>query len=64
MTSLYHSFNHSLINMTRLFYDGTFEGLLTAVFEIYDRRLTHVKMEKGEVYNSALFDDLIKITHR
>jgi probable DNA metabolism protein len=47
--------------MTRLFYDGTFEGLLTAVFEIYDRRLTHVKMEKGEIYNSAMFEDKIKI---
>jgi probable DNA metabolism protein len=48
--------------MTRLFYDGTFEGLLTAIFEIYDRRLTHVKMEKGELYNSALFEDKIKVT--
>jgi probable DNA metabolism protein len=48
--------------MTRLFYDGTFEGLLTAIFEIYDRRLTHVKMEKGEVYNSAMFEDNISIT--
>lgn len=47
--------------MTRVFYDGTFEGLLTAVFEIYDRRLTHVKMEKGEIYNSAMFEDKIKI---
>jgi probable DNA metabolism protein len=48
--------------MTRLIYDGTFEGLLTAIFEIYDRRLTHVKMVKGEFYTSALFEDLIKIT--
>jgi len=48
--------------MTRLFYDGTFEGLLTAIFEIYDRRLTHVKMEKGEVYTSAMFEDKISIT--
>jgi len=48
--------------MTRLFYDGTFEGLLTAVFEIYDRRLTHVKMDKSETYSSALFEDKLKIT--
>jgi probable DNA metabolism protein len=48
--------------MTRLIYDGTFEGLLTAVFEIYDRRLTHVKMDKSETYASALFEDKLKIT--
>jgi len=48
--------------MTRLVYDGTFEGLLTAVFEIYERKLTHVKMEKGECYISALFENLIHIT--
>ena len=47
--------------MTRLFYDGTFEGLLTAVFEIYERRLTQVKMEKGECYPSALFENAFKI---
>jgi len=48
--------------MVRLLYDGTFEGLLTAIFEIYERRLTHVRMIKGEYYTSALFDDVIKIT--
>ena len=48
--------------MTRLLYDGTFEGMLTAVFELYERRLTHVRMIKGEYYTSALFDDIIKIT--
>lgn len=48
--------------MTRLIYDGTFEGMLTAVFEIYERRLTHVKLVTGEFYNSALFEDLLKIT--
>jgi len=47
--------------MTQLIYDGTFEGLLTAIFEIYERRLTHVKLVKGEYYSTALFDDLIKI---
>jgi probable DNA metabolism protein len=47
--------------MTRLIYDGTFEGLLTAIFEIYERRLTHVKLVKGEHYSTALFEDLIKI---
>jgi probable DNA metabolism protein len=48
--------------MTRLVYDGTFEGLLTAVFEIYERRLTLVKLEKGECYTSALFENLIQVT--
>ncbi|MGN6181268.1 MAG: TIGR03915 family putative DNA repair protein [Mucilaginibacter sp.] len=47
--------------MTRLFYDGTFEGLLTAVFEIYERKLTHTKLEKGECYASALFENVIKV---
>ena len=47
--------------MTRLIYDGTFEGILTAVFEIYERRLTHVLMETGEFYSTALFEDLINV---
>jgi probable DNA metabolism protein len=47
--------------MTRLIYDGTFEGMLTAVFEIYERRLTHVKLIKGEFYSSALFEDLVQV---
>jgi len=47
--------------MTRLFYDGTFEGLLTTVFEIYERRLTHTKLEKGDCYPSALFENAVKV---
>jgi probable DNA metabolism protein len=47
--------------MTTLLYDGTFEGMLTAIFEVYDRRLTHIKMQKGEWYTSAMFGDVIKI---
>jgi len=47
--------------MTRLVYDGTFEGLLTAVFEIYERKLTQVKMERGESYTSAMFENLVKV---
>jgi len=47
--------------MTTLIYDGTFEGLLTAVFEIYERKLIHVKMLKGEWRSSALFEDVIKV---
>jgi probable DNA metabolism protein len=48
--------------MTRLIYDGTFEGLLTAIFEVYERKLTHIKLEQGELYSTALFEDVIKIT--
>ena len=47
--------------MTTLIYDGTFEGLLTAVFEIYERKLVHVKILKGEWRNTALFEDVIKV---
>ncbi len=47
--------------MTTLIYDGTFEGLLTAVFEIYEQRLTHVRMQKGEWHNTALFENVIKV---
>ncbi len=47
--------------MTTLIYDGTFEGLLTAVFEIYEHRLQHIKIEKGEWLATALFEDVIKV---
>lgn len=48
--------------MTTIFYDGTFEGLLTVVFEIYERRLQLVRLQKGEWHNKALFEDVLKIT--
>ncbi|RZA02544.1 MAG: DNA metabolism protein [Sphingobacteriaceae bacterium] len=47
--------------MTTLFYDGTFEGLLSAVFEIYELKLTQVKLQKGDWYTSALFEDKINV---
>jgi probable DNA metabolism protein len=47
--------------MHTLLYDGTFEGLLTAVFEIYDRKLHHVKLIKGEWRNEALFEEVIPV---
>ncbi|MBB6109434.1 probable DNA metabolism protein [Mucilaginibacter lappiensis] len=47
--------------MYSLIYDGTFEGLLTAVFEIYDRKLLHVKLIKGEWRSSALFEEVLQI---
>lgn len=47
--------------MTTLIYDGTFEGLLTAVFEIYTHKLQHIKIQKGEWISTALFEDVIKV---
>jgi probable DNA metabolism protein len=48
--------------MTIIFYDGTFEGLLTVVFEIYQRKLDLVKLQNDEWYSSALFEETLKIT--
>jgi probable DNA metabolism protein len=47
--------------MYTLVYDGTFEGLLTAVFEIYDRKLLHVKLIKGKWRSSAMFEEVLQI---
>ena len=47
--------------MTTLIYDGTFEGLLTTVFEIYERKLMHTKLQKGEWRNTALFEDVVQV---
>lgn len=47
--------------MTTMFYDGSFEGLLCAVFEIYQRKLKLVKLCKGDIYNSAMFEDVLNI---
>jgi probable DNA metabolism protein len=45
-----------------MIYDGTFEGLLSAVFEVYERKLGYVSLQKGEQQHKALFDDLIRIS--
>lgn len=47
--------------MTILFYDGTFEGLLTVVFEIYDRKLTAVKVYKGRQQATAMFEQTLDV---
>jgi probable DNA metabolism protein len=47
--------------MTRLLYDDTFEGLLTAVFEIYERKLTQVNLQKNGSYTGALFENVITV---
>jgi probable DNA metabolism protein len=47
--------------MTTLVYDGTFEGILTAIFEVYERRLQQVKIQKGEWISTALFEDVLQV---
>jgi len=47
--------------MTAIFYDGTFEGLLTAVFEIYDRKLSIVKLFKGRQQEGAMFEETLNV---
>lgn len=43
--------------MTQVIYDSTFEGWLTAVFEIYELKLTDVVFTKNEVSNVLLFSE-------
>ena len=47
--------------MTRLIYDGSFEGMLTAIYEIYERKLTLVNFQKEGDHNGALFEDVLQI---
>jgi probable DNA metabolism protein len=48
--------------ITTLIYDGTFEGLLTAVFEVYDRKLTLVNLQKTGQDISAMFENKLQVT--
>ena len=43
-------------------YDGTFEGLLCAVFESYDRKLVPEKLVSAQLLSHGLFDTEIIIT--
>ena len=47
--------------MTRLIYDGTFEGMLSAVFEIYEKKLTAINIQKTGEFNSAMFEDVMEV---
>jgi probable DNA metabolism protein len=47
--------------MTNIIYDGTFEGLLAVVFELYERKLQQVKLYKGEWRNGALFEEVLTV---
>lgn len=48
--------------MTRLIYDGTFEGLLTVIFEIYDRKLGQVNVQKAGDADSAMFEEVLNVS--
>ena len=48
--------------MTRLIYDGTFEGLLTVIFEIYDRKLGKVNVQKAGDADSAMFEEVLNVS--
>lgn len=47
--------------MTTLIYDGTFEGLLTAVFEIYELKLGMVSITQSQSRDGALFEDVLNV---
>ena len=43
--------------MITLIYDGTFEGLLTVVFEVYEHKLDQVKICRENMMQPNFFDD-------
>jgi probable DNA metabolism protein len=50
--------------ITTIVYDGTYEGWLTAVFEIYEYKLGHVFFSKEAAYNASMFaPPHIVVTH-
>ncbi|WP_433765571.1 TIGR03915 family putative DNA repair protein [Flavobacterium ginsenosidimutans] len=44
--------------MTQIIYDGSYEGWLTAVFEIYEYKLKDIVFAKEEISNTLLFSDI------
>jgi len=48
--------------MTQVIYDGSYEGWLTAVFEIYEYKLEDVIFAKKEVSNALLFSNTHFVT--
>ncbi len=41
---------------TTFIYDGTFEGFLTSVFEVYEKKVVYPKIMKQEHYKASFFD--------
>ncbi|MBL0735401.1 TIGR03915 family putative DNA repair protein [Flavobacterium sp. GN10] len=48
--------------MTQIIYDGSYEGWLTAVFEIYEYKLKDIVFAKEEISNTLLFSNTHSIT--
>ena len=44
--------------MKPVLYDGTFEGFLTTVFEVYEYKLTQPHIKRGNVTDGSLFGDM------
>jgi probable DNA metabolism protein len=44
--------------MKTVLYDGTFEGFLTTVFEVYEYKLTQPQIKRGAVTDGSLFGDM------
>ena len=47
--------------MTQLIYDATFEGLLTAIFEAYERKIDHARIIKAGTELKDIFADSLTI---
>ncbi|UHG94457.1 TIGR03915 family putative DNA repair protein [Spirosoma oryzicola] len=48
--------------MTSIVYDGTYEGWLTAIFAIYDHKLTDVAFSRSEASTGSLFSRTHSVT--
>ncbi|WP_427872361.1 hypothetical protein [Flavobacterium sp. MMS24-S5] len=48
--------------MTQILYDGSYEGWLTAIFEIYEYKLKDVVFAKEEISNTLLFSNTHSVT--
>lgn len=44
--------------MKPVLYDGTFEGFLTTVFEVYEYKLAQPQIKRGSVADGSLFGDM------
>jgi hypothetical protein len=45
-----------------LLYDGTFDGLLSAIFDVYRLKLTHFEIIPALEYKETLFQPLLRIS--
>lgn len=48
--------------MTRLIYDGSFEGFLTAIFTAYEQRITEISIRKTGSDEALLFTQIVHVT--